>query len=94
MAAKVKQDPPDGVIDKHVETYKGFQIVKATSMYGGPIVFAPTPIWYVRLPDGDTWLYSEGDDPNDILMFGKPRYARQAIDKYLLGQRRFEIEMK
>lgn len=88
------QDPPAGLAGK-VETYKGFRICKFTDFYMQPnayaFVAAPEDRWYVRMPNG-LWLYSEEDSPNDILVFFKPRYARQIIDRYLGGQRRFEDE--
>src|ERR1035438_288498 len=33
---KVKQDPPNGLIDKKVESYKGFKIYKSTDFYMQP----------------------------------------------------------
>jgi hypothetical protein len=83
----VKQDPP-GYNPRLFKTYRNFKMYKCTDIFMHPnmIMASPRDYYCVMLPDG-TWLYSEGDDPNDILMFGQPRYARQAIDEYLNGQR-------
>jgi hypothetical protein len=79
-----------GLKHKKVETYKGLYIVKCTDYFMvNAFMATPRNFWAVRLRDG-TWLYSEGDDPENILMFGQPRYARHAIDQYVGGQRKFE----
>jgi hypothetical protein len=86
----LKQDPP-GYKPRVFQHYRGLTIYKTTDifMHSNMIMASPMDFYAVRLPDG-TWLYSEDDNPNNLLMFGKPRFAREAIDQYLAGQRKFE----
>ncbi len=92
-AVRIKQDPPHGSPGK-VTAYKGFTIHQFTDFFMQPSAYAftaaPEDRWYVLLPDKKTWLYSEEDDPNNILMFGTMQWAKKVIDLYIVGQRKFE----
>jgi hypothetical protein len=83
----VKQDPP-GLIHKKFQHYRGMTIYKCTDMFmhHNNMMAGPKDFYAVLLPDGATWLYS-GEDDDNVMMFGKPHYARETIDQYLAGQR-------
>ena len=83
-------DRQEGGIVQGVRSYKSTDFYMQPSRYA--FIAAPEDRWYVKLPDGKTWLYSEGDDPNDILIFSRPQYARQVIDRYVAGERTFGEE--
>lgn len=89
MRTATKQDPP-GLQRKVLESFRGMTIYKCTDifMHSNMIMASPMDFYAVLLPDG-TWLHSEGDDADNLLMFGKPRYARQAVEQYLAGQRQW-----
>jgi hypothetical protein len=89
MSPAIKKQEPLGLTRKVLESYKGMKIYKCADIFMTNSYMANAKDFYtVMLPEG-TWLYGEGDDPNELLMFGQPRYARQTIDECLNGQRKW-----
>jgi hypothetical protein len=89
----VKLKPP-GLKRKVFQHYRGMTIYRCTDLFMGyrNMIANPKDFYAVMLTDGVTWLYNEGDDPTDFLMFFQPRWARDAIDQYIDGQRKWRSE--